>query len=185
MMQSRVRRCTSHGFADPAGLGRVAASVLADQHETGGAPGFGSKLQSPSSEERERLVGFSDDQAHGGGSQCLLDAPKKVGLACRAHQMQALADAAGEAAQHWQFGHMRGQDPDKRSGMPCRLKKGKGTPATPLSLMHTGRAEHESIAGLDLKPHYDSMRSLLSLGPANSEALALCRDVASAAHCGF
>jgi len=90
-----------------------------------------------------------------------------------------------QTAQHREFWHMGGQDPDQRAGVPSRLKEGKGTSAAPLGLVHAGRAEREKIAELLFKPHHRSMKSWLFLCPAFSLVLALCRDFASAAHCGF
>jgi len=158
-MQSRVRRCRNQGFADPASLGRVAASVLADEHETGGAPGLGCKLQTPTREKRQWFVRLGNDQPHGGGSECLFDAPEEVALPYRTHYVQALADLAGQTAQHQELWRMGRQDPEQRAGVPRRLEKCEGTFATPLCLVHAGRAKTEGIARPRFRPHGHPMQS--------------------------
>ena len=80
-MQSRVRTPAGHRSAVPAGLGRVAASTFADQHEPSAAPGLGGQLQATPSGQGERLFRLGDDQADRGCAQGLLNAPQQVSLA--------------------------------------------------------------------------------------------------------
>jgi hypothetical protein len=54
--------------------------------------------------------------------QGFLDAPQKIGFADRAKDMQPFADALRQAAQHRQFGRIRGHNPDQWPRMACRLK---------------------------------------------------------------
>ena len=152
-MQSRVRPWTGEGFAGPPGLGGVAARILADQHQARRGSGLCRELEAATGEERKRLVGFGDDQADGGGAQRLLDGPEEVGLARWAQEVQPVADALGQTAQHRQFGHMGGQDPEERPGMPCCLEKSKGAPATTLGFMDASPAQGECIAGSWISPH--------------------------------
>ena len=86
-MQSRVRTPAGHRSAVPAGLGRVAASTLADQHEPSAAPGLGGQLQATPGGQGQRFLRLSDDQTDRGRAQGLLATPEQVGLIGGAQQM--------------------------------------------------------------------------------------------------
>ena len=121
-MQSRVRSRACYGGTGPARFGGIAARAFADQHQAGGPPGLGRQLQATPGGQRQGLFRFGDDKADGSRAQCLLDAPQQIGLALGAEQVQPFADTFRQPAQHRQFRHMGGQDPDQRAGMPHRLK---------------------------------------------------------------
>ena len=121
-MQSRVRRRACYGGTGPARFGGIAARAFADQHQAGGPPGLCRQLQAAPCGQRQGLFRLGDDESDGGGAQRLLDTPQEIGLALGAEQVQPFADTFRQPAQHRQFRHMGGQDPDQRAGMPHRLK---------------------------------------------------------------
>lgn len=105
-MQSRVRRGRSDRFALPAGLGSIAARILPDQHEAGGASGIGCELKPTTGNQGQWPFRLGDHQTDRRCAQRLFGTPQEIGFPDGSQQVDPLPHPLWQAAQHRHFRRM-------------------------------------------------------------------------------